>query len=198
LVNMTPPGETIHLNIWRDGKPLELDVPVKLFTRLVPNHLYSTHYNEKPKYEIFGGFVFTTLTLPLLQEWGNDWFTLSPRNLCALFLSEDATSAQREVVIVVQVLPHVVNKGYDSPVFSYRVVESINGTPVGSFEELQAALKSLPEDGLATISTATGLGGGHSGHSKVVLSVKAAREADKHLHVLYNIPSGNTTGDEEQ
>lgn len=66
---------------------------------LVPIH----QFDVLPSYYIFAGLVFTPLTQPYLQEYGEDWYNTSPRRLCERALSAYPTEPGQQLVILSQV-----------------------------------------------------------------------------------------------
>lgn len=66
---------------------------------LVPIH----QFDILPSYYIFAGLVFTPLSQPYLQEYGEDWYNTSPRRLCERALSAYPTKPGQQLVILSQV-----------------------------------------------------------------------------------------------
>eukprot|EP00475_Leptophrys_vorax_P036141 TRINITY_DN6051_c0_g1_i1.p1 TRINITY_DN6051_c0_g1~~TRINITY_DN6051_c0_g1_i1.p1 ORF type:complete len:414 (-),score=123.37 TRINITY_DN6051_c0_g1_i1:614-1792(-) len=63
-------GDSVHLKVLRDGKVVNLTVKLNLRSafELVP----ATFYDKHPSYYLFGGFVFTALSQPYMEEWGEE------------------------------------------------------------------------------------------------------------------------------
>src|SRR5690606_19868204 len=73
-------GDTVKLELIRDGKPLDLDVT--LARKRAEDFLVDPYmFDRGPKYLIFGGLIFQELTLPYLESWGEDWTNRAPFNL---------------------------------------------------------------------------------------------------------------------
>lgn len=131
-------GEEIKFKILRDG--VVKDVKYELHQTsndlsLVPGMLY----DESPKYFIFGGVVFSTLTENLICEWSNC-------NGPAYLLSQRAkyhTEERQEVIVVLQVLPSEVNRGYHNTMV--WVIDKVNGEKFKDFEEFYSLVANSVE-----------------------------------------------------
>ncbi|CAJ1970002.1 unnamed protein product [Cylindrotheca closterium] len=109
-------GDKLDLEVWRkDGETKKsslqnIEVPVSPNVSLVPQH-----WNNKfPPYLIMAGFVFAPLSIPYLEAcdaWG-DYISASISNLLG-FVRKPQQEEGEEVVILVQVLAHPLNLGYD-------------------------------------------------------------------------------------
>ena len=60
-----PPSLYTMLQVWRQGKELNVEVPLEKITPLAPMHLYE----ELPSYFIYAGLLFVPLTVPYLREF---------------------------------------------------------------------------------------------------------------------------------
>ncbi|KNH02446.1 protease Do-like 10 mitochondrial-like protein [Perkinsela sp. CCAP 1560/4] len=183
FIQMKNPRDTVAMEIIRRGKSMTVDVELSVNPSLVPNHLLSERYCEKPKYVLFGGCVFTPLTLPLLLEWGaGDWIHNAPRHLTELVVGGKVTAERSEVVVLIQMFPHEVNKGYSSDMFQHRIVTRVGDVLVrdlAHFRELLARQTS----GFAEVYLQNAVN-----TQLLVLPVIESREADSHVRVMYNIP----------
>lgn len=151
LVKSTPAGTPVELTILRNGEVKNVSVVPIVDQPLVAHHTFNTLFQEKPKYFIFGGLVFTPLTLGLLNEWGPEWYSLAPRPLTQAHLDEFPSNDKQQLVVVAQVLAHGINRGYEH-CYARRVTH-VQGVPIKSFahfvevmqQNIQDAAKS--EDG---------------------------------------------------
>ena len=170
-------GENLHLSILRKGQKLEVEIPLTLAHskgQLVPTidpHL-------RPRYFVFGGFVFQPLTEGYLRSWGRDWRYVAPDHLKSWYLSGEPCEKLQEVVILSRVLADKVNAGYQQ--YENLIVVEVNGQPIGSLDELITAIE------------------GHEGpyHEFIteeeivlVLDKKAALEAHERLLTRYHLHS---------
>jgi hypothetical protein len=130
-------GDNVKLEIWRDGKPLEV-------TYRLPKYEYSTAlvpfgtYDQEPEYVIVGGLVFQPLTDSYLQSWGGDWKTRAPFRLL-YYRGESPAKDRPALLLMAQVLPDAYNIGYQDQ--KYLVVEKVNGQSVSRLSELRQALE---------------------------------------------------------
>jgi len=70
-------GDALKIQLWRDGKPMEVSYRLPKFeytNSLVP---YAVH-DKEPDYVIVGGLIFEPLTDSYLQSWGAEWKRNSP------------------------------------------------------------------------------------------------------------------------
>jgi hypothetical protein len=79
---------------------MDVAVIAQPLKQLVPIQMYDV----LPKYFIYAGLVFIPLTQPYLHEYGEDWYSQSPRRLCDRALFWEAQEAGQELVILSQVL----------------------------------------------------------------------------------------------
>jgi S1-C subfamily serine protease len=132
-------GESVLVRVLRGGKIEE--VPVKLTISSGAYRLVSMErFDEEPVYFIYGGFVFSPLTVNLLKEWGNEWWRDAPLNFLYQFMQGEPTETQREVVVIVDVLSDEINMGYEQAY--WEAVVFANGKRIGKLRDLIDALES--------------------------------------------------------
>ena len=165
IISLKRPGETVEMKIRRrnglegateteagdesdeDGtspglhhsEAISVSFPVNPRAPLVPVH----QYDRLPSYYVYAGLVFSPLTQPHLQEFGDDWFNAAPRKLVDRALNDHPTSAGQEVVILSQVLADEVNAGYQG--MHDLEVRAVNGKCVSSLRELKGEIEKAPE-----------------------------------------------------
>lgn len=126
-------GDEMNLNILRGGRDqqikLKLDLPVGV-NQLVPLE----QYDVRPTYYIYGGLVFSPLTVNYLKTWGGTWFANAPKNLVSSFQFDQLTKVGEKIVVLTRVLPDEVNKGYHNS-GDYRIVK-VNGQPINNLKDL--------------------------------------------------------------
>jgi S1-C subfamily serine protease len=188
FIRSTKPGDNFTLGIWRDGKELTVEIPAKVPFALMPNHTYTDRYREVIPYRVFGGCIFTELTMGYLYEWGeSDWVTNSPRYLQLQMFPQLGKDESRESVAVLsQILPHAVNRGYASEQFTNRMVHSINGETVKSFDQMNRLLDAAIASGEETVTLKLSNG---SMNLSMVVRVAEAAVADEQLAQAYGIPA---------
>ncbi len=131
LINSKQVGERVRVKFVRSGKVIENDIELKPFVTLVP---YPKHF-KKPSYYIYGGLVFTVLSMDLLKSWGSKWWEQGPLDFLNYLagvgrLNEDE---RKEIVVLLQVLPDDINVGYHG--YQNKVIEKVNGNEIKSFED---------------------------------------------------------------
>jgi len=144
-------GETISLQIQREGKPMQLDLT--LDRRAVDDYVIPPYTIDRaPLYYVLGGLVFQELSRQFLREWGANWLKDAPQRFVYKdrFQSELYPEGNRRVVILTQVLPANSTIGYDDA--TYLTVTRINGREVKSLVDLAEAVKQ-PLDGFIKIET---------------------------------------------
>jgi S1-C subfamily serine protease len=133
-------GDELKLNVLRNGKEIELMVPVDIGRRLVPGHWN----NQPPPYMIISGLVFTALSAPLLYAI-NAWEGYVSDNVSYLLQKVTASMEEPtdEVVVLVQVLAHSENLGYDQ--LSDLHLAKFNGEKVKSLKHLLSLVMANKE-----------------------------------------------------
>eukprot|EP00760_Papus_ankaliazontas_P002236 PhM_4_TR10906/c0_g1_i1/m.52730 len=184
LFQMMSVGDKVDLTLLREGKELNVEAEMGVTPQLVPNHLLTAKYLERPPYYIFGGCVFTTLCFPFLAEWGsNDWYNNAPRHLINYVTGGFATEQREEIVILLHVLPHTVNKGYSADSLSFRVLSSINGVRVRNLKHVKELIEGTTGEFVNIYLTQH-----NSSPISVILPLETAKASCGEIHALHNIP----------
>jgi len=125
-------GDELPIVVWRDGKKQQIDLTLKNGRLLVSG----PRYREQLPYAVCGGLVFTSFDVDYLF-----WFEDPPINLMGLAFDQNEPSAERrEAVVLLRVLPHPVNQGYQE--FEDLIVEKAMGETVRDLAHLQELLGS--------------------------------------------------------
>jgi len=109
-------GERVAVSILRDGKKLEKAIRLKPHTPL----LSGRRTTALPRYLVFAGLVFQPLSADYF-----DYFDSPPPSLVSAAWNHGVTKERREVILMQRVLPHRVNRGYQS--WTEEVVRLVNG-----------------------------------------------------------------------
>jgi len=140
LHQMKMMNEKIKFKFLRENKVMEIDVTLeKTFndTRLVSN----TIYGKPPTYYIYGGIVFTPLTLNLLEDlWGDKWSERAPAALQNYYFNGIPTKDRQEIVVLLEVLPDEINVGYHDG--SSEIVTEVNSSKISSMRDLIKAIEN--------------------------------------------------------
>ena len=145
LVQQVASHGLLPLSIIRDGKPLEIRLPVSPDNPTLLRDLKGDY----PPYFIYGPLVFSVATQQLANallaraEWVSALsYTRSP------LLTERFTLPGRErdelVIVASPLFPHKLGKGYAS--HAGAVLDAVNGTKIRSLQHLVAVLRDLKDD----------------------------------------------------
>jgi len=169
-------GEDMVFEILRDGKVF--DVKITLTERAGVNQLVPLErYDVRPTYYIYGGLVFSPLTVNYLKTWGNTWYNSAPKNLVARYQYDQLARVGEEIVNLARVLPAKVNKGYHQ-FGDYRVTK-VNDKEINNLRDLIRII----ETGKEPFVVFTDRWG-----AKVVLDREAAEKENADILKKYRIP----------
>ncbi len=176
MVNRRQIGETILMDIIRDGVPLSVELILNTTLHnltVVPNKIYDT----PPEYYIFGGTVFMPLSLNYLESWGYDWYLNAVDYLTYPFLFDNwRTGIREEIVVLTFILPAEVNTGYES--LQNEIIETVNGVEIASFSQFVQLVDSETD---TFIEFTTSLG------SVIILDREEAIAANGEIMARYGI-----------
>lgn len=134
-------GTVIPMEIWRNGKQIELNVVARNFMAdqmLIPYYMYG----KQPEYVVLGGFVFQNLTRNYLTMWGDGWTGKCPPHLYYYYIDQSfkPTEERQNVVVLNYVLPTESNLGFQQ--LSRLIVKSVNGKNISSLQDILDAADS--------------------------------------------------------
>jgi len=170
-------GESIQLKLWREGKPVEVELP--LFVNR-EDRISGNQY-EPPPYLIVGGLVFTELSSNYLASLGRDWRSkISADVLHELFYRDriSEADAKRKPVVLSKVLKHPTN--VDFAVGPRSILAKVNGRAISDMQALHEAL-GQSDDAFHRFEFLSG--------KFEALNRAEAERADQELLQTYNIPS---------
>jgi len=163
-------GEKVHFKILRQGKEMELEVPLKKYIAKIP-----FEHEKMPRYYIFAGMVFTPLTQNYLAAWGKDWQRKAPVDFLYAFEHADtASSAKQEIVVLQGALYNRINAGY-SP--SNEIVKSVNGVAIHSLDQLAKLIDNAADD-VVVITEPTAV---------YIINAQEAKKVEKQILSQYRI-----------
>jgi PDZ domain len=146
LVQKFADNGLLPLTIYRDGKLVQLNLPVKTRRELVIPYLL----NSNPRYFIFGPFVFSQTTQDYLERLGNQRSPLSgtfgraASPLVTRRYDRPAFENEELVIVASPLFPHRITKGYDDP--NRGVLSEVNNTPVKNLRHLVEILRDSREE----------------------------------------------------
>jgi S1-C subfamily serine protease len=152
-------GESLPLKIWRDGKDLELSVPMSIYHG---DRLLGNQYDVLPRYFVFAGLVFTPLSQDYMRTFGRDWRDGGNAEIVyELYYRryESPKTARLEPIMLASTLAHPANANVKTS--SRALVDKINGVRIEKLEDVVRAFESatnthhviefLPNDAIETL-----------------------------------------------
>jgi hypothetical protein len=128
----------LPLTVYRDGKLVEINLPVQAKRELVVPYLMEA----QPRFFIFGPFVFSQTTQDYLERLGNQRpssLGRKPSPLITRRFDKPAFENEELVVVASPLFPHRITKGYDDP--NRSVLSEVNGIPVKNLRHLVEILR---------------------------------------------------------
>ena len=163
-------GEKVHFKILRQGKVLEVVMPLKRHVSKIP-----FEHEKMPRYYIFAGMVFTPLTQNYLGAWGKDWDRKAPVDFLYAFRHADITKSDDQEIVVLQgALYNKINAGY-SP--SNEIVKSVNGIEIHSLNDLAEIIDKSKKTVVVKTNTA----------SVYIIDVKEAQKVEQQILTQYRV-----------
>jgi len=136
-------------------------------------------YGRAPRYLIKGGIIFTELSLPYLQLYGESWESRAPITLLDAYNNPgDYEKGRKRLVIISRIHPTRATQGYEG--IRDDIVNKVNGVKIADIPSLIKAFENADKQGIHTIDI-------DSSPKKLYLDEAASNEADKGLKEL-NIP----------
>jgi S1-C subfamily serine protease len=133
-------GESVPLQIWRDGQPREVSLPIFPYNE---DRAVGFQHEAPPRYYVYGGLVFTPLSLDYLRTQGrlaNDssggelYYELYFRR------HESPETARPEPVVLAAVLADAVNANVS--LRGRALVDQINGKRIEKLEDVVRAFET--------------------------------------------------------
>ncbi len=172
-------GDTVQLRLLRDGKLLEVAVPVYLHRFAVLPHLN----NNMPSFFMVGGMVFTVLTHPfLLSNLGETYAPETQADVRLLYLIQSyLQNPAQEIVVLSEVLEHNVNLGYD--LFHRQHIKTFNGQAIQNLAHLVELVDACTEGEMVFQFDREEI---------LVLDAAAAHKATQEVALIHGIPSSRS------
>ena len=140
VFQMAQQGESLPAKLWRDGK--EIDMPVSSVV-YEGDRLVGNQYDALPRYFVYGGLVFTPLSMDYLKTFGRNWRDSANAELVyELFYrrTESPETARSEPVVLASVLVHPVNANLKNA--NRSLVDKINGVRIDRLADVARAFES--------------------------------------------------------
>jgi len=133
-------GDAVPVKVWRAGSELTLSVPMQVSTN---DTRTGNQHDTPPRYFVYGGLVFTPLSLDYLKTFGRNWSDAASSELIYNLMYrrfESPGSSRPEPIVLTQVLQHPANANFRVP--GRALVDRINGIQVDRLEDVIRALES--------------------------------------------------------
>jgi S1-C subfamily serine protease len=133
-------GETLPLEIWREGKQQQVLLPVAAYNG---DHAAGYQYESLPKYFVYGGLVFTPLSLDYLRTLGRASPEASfPESYYELYYRkyENPTNARPEPIVLASILADAVNANVT--VRGRALLDQVNGVRIEKLEDVVRAVET--------------------------------------------------------
>lgn len=164
--------DEIEIEVYRDGSPMVIN---SVMTKLSDSKLVPLNKNDKePKFYVVGGIVFQPLTVNYLS-----YFRTSniPKKLENEWIYGKITEDKKEVVIISDVLPDDLNKGYQDIYWDF-IVTKVNGKKIKQLNDLINIIEDTDEK-FIVIEEKDGL--------KIVLNTDKLRSKNKEILEKYSV-----------
>ncbi len=137
--NVKADTQTLPVTVLRDGKSVQLEIPVtRRGDQLMPSLMET---NTAPRYFVFGPMCFEQATAELAQamtQRRGAELALSGSPIGAHLNDNTKTTPDEEIVVLSNLLPHTCANGYGPG--SFPAVKAVNGQAVTSLRQLAKLL----------------------------------------------------------
>ena len=168
-------GDSVPLFLVRNGKTHEIKLP--LTARLGSDRLLQMEYDVRPRFYVFGGLVFSPLSINYFSGWGSNWSTNAPSALLAYLGHNWQRVAGEEIVLMTNVLPNEINVGYHD--LSDEIITSLNGTPVYRLQQMIDMIDAAPDNAFLSFETRK--------KRRIIIPKNEAREKNAEILARYRI-----------
>jgi S1-C subfamily serine protease len=130
-------NSTIPLQVWRDGAMINVDLPMKVYH---DDYAQGNQYDTLPPYYIYGGLVFTPLSLDYLKGLGASYTESGGRELIYELIYrhlEDPEHWRPQPVVLSSILDNEVNANLSTR--GQALVDKINGQRIDSLSDVPKA-----------------------------------------------------------
>ena len=138
-------GQSIPVEVWRKGELLKLSLPLFIYEK---DRVTGNQYDVLPRYFVYGGLVFTPLSLDYMRTTGRNWSETGAGDLTyELFYRrfESPETTRTEPVVLAATLANPVNANFSTQ--RRALVDKINGVRIDKLEDLIAAFESAKQVG---------------------------------------------------
>ena len=133
-------GQSVPVQIWRDGQQRQLSLPVSAYAG---DRAAGYQYDTLPRYLVYGGLVFTPLSLDYLRTLGGSAPEISNGEMYyELFFRnyEDHAKARPEPIVLASILADSVNANLR--IRGRTLLDQINGVRIEKLEDVVRAFET--------------------------------------------------------
>jgi S1-C subfamily serine protease len=133
-------GESVPLKIWRDGQQVDVSLPIYVYQG---DRNTGNQHDALPRYFVYGGLVFTPLSLDYLRTLGRNWADPSNGELnYELYYRrhESPATARPEPIVLASVLADPVNANFT--IRNHVMVDKVNGIRIEKLEDVVRAFET--------------------------------------------------------
>lgn len=164
-------GDSVKLDIQRDGKPMTVTVPLKEAWQYL---MQANSYDTQPRYILFGGLLFQPLSRNFMEAYQVDDPQI--RFYYDFFISDEIYREHPEVIVLSSILPDPINTYLNE--FRNGIMDEINGAKIRTLDDAAAAFKKASDYYVIKL---VGVG------RPIVLERKAVEEARERIRTRYNV-----------
>lgn len=131
--------EAVPLTVWREGREQDLKLTVRIYEG---DQAVGSQYDKLPRYYVYGGLVFTPLSLDYLKTLpGSPSDSPNADLVYELYYRrhEDPRNLREEPIILASILPDAVNANVSSR--GRALVDRINGVRIEKLEDVVQAFE---------------------------------------------------------
>jgi hypothetical protein len=132
-------GESVPLKIWRDGKEMNVSLPVYYYQG---DRALGNQHDTLPRYYVYGGLVFVPLTLDYMKSLGRNWADAGNADLVyELYYRrhESPETMRTEPIVLASILADPVNANVSNR--GRLMVDKVNNVRIDKLEDLIQAFE---------------------------------------------------------
>ena len=137
-------GEALDLTVWRDGQQTNIALPAYVYKG---DAAAGNQYDVPPRYFVYGGMVFTPLSLDYLKTFGRNWSDSANAEIVYdLYYRrhESPDTTRPEPIVLASTLAHQVNANFK--IQSRVLVDKINGIRIERLDDVIRAFETVKND----------------------------------------------------
>ncbi|MFW7381349.1 MAG: PDZ domain-containing protein [Oligoflexus sp.] len=134
LIDLAIAGDDLDFDLIRNGKRQTIRAKVAANAVIDP---INNRYQLYPRFLIYGGMIFTSLSRDYVRTWGQSWYYKTPLHLRHLLfhqLIDEDFKKREETIVLLDRLPDPVNQSAQR--FTEQVVDKVNGEELRSLNHL--------------------------------------------------------------